>query len=87
MCLVLDPFKGSFSTMEAVMNEAQILNSVISGLMEVPLSKVGKTIDIGEFKQNMETAYRLARKVQFSDNIEEMRLAYDEFRKHIDSCR
>ena len=69
------------------MNESQILNSVISGIMEIPLPKDGKTIGIGQFKQDIEKAYKLARMVQFSDNIKEMRLAYNEFRKHVDSCR
>lgn len=69
------------------MNEAQILNSVISGIMEIPLPKDGKTIGVGQFKLEIEIAYKLARRVQFSENIKEMRAAYDEFRKHVDSCR
>ena len=71
----------------SIMNESQILNSVISGIMEIPLPKDGKTIGIGKFKQDIEKAYKLARMVQFSDNIKKMRLAYNEFRKHVDSCR
>lgn len=70
-----------------IMNEAQILNSVISGIMEIPLPKDGKTIGVGQFKLEIEIAYKLARRVQFSENIKEMRAAYDEFRKHVDSCR
>ena len=69
------------------MNEAKILNSVISGIMEIPLPKDGKTIGVGEFKRDIEKAYKLARMVQFSDNIKDMRDAYEEFRKHVDSCR
>ncbi len=68
------------------MNKAQILNSVISGIMEIPLPKDGKTIGIGQFKQEIQVAYNLARRVQFSDDINEMREAYVEFRKYIDSC-
>ena len=68
------------------MNEAQILNSVISGIMEIPLPKDGKTIGIGQFKQDIVIAYKLARMVQFSDNIKDMREAYEKFRRHIDSC-
>jgi hypothetical protein len=69
------------------MNEAQILNSVISGLMEIPLPKDGKTIGIGNFKREIEKAFKLARMVQFSDNIKEMRENYAEFRKYVDYCR
>jgi hypothetical protein len=68
------------------MNEAQILNSVISGLMEIPLPKDGKTIGIGQFKRDIEKAYKLARLVQWSDNITDMRNTYAEFRKHVDYC-
>lgn len=68
------------------MNKVQILNGVISGLMEVPLPKDGKTIGISIFKQDIEQAYKLARNVQSSHNLKEMRQAYIEFRKHIDSC-
>lgn len=68
------------------MNEAQILNSVISGLMEVPLPKDGKTIGIGVFKKDIERAYKLARDVQFSHNLKDMRQAYNEFKKHVDAC-
>ena len=69
------------------MNEVQILNSVISGLMEIPLPKDGKTIGVGDFKRDIEKAYKLARIVQFSHNIKEMRIAYDKFKKHVDYCR
>jgi hypothetical protein len=68
------------------MNEAQILNSVISGLMEIPLPKDGKTIGIGNFKKDIEKAYELARIVQFSNNISDMRKAYSEFRKYVEVC-
>ena len=68
------------------MNESQILNSVISGLMEIPLPKDGKIIGIGEFKKDIEKAYELARIIQFSDNLKDMRIAYSDFRKHIEIC-
>ena len=66
------------------MNEKQILNSVISGLMEIPLPKDGKTIGIGDFKKDFEQACELARLVQWSTNISDMRIAYSEFRKHVE---
>ena len=69
------------------LNKVEILNRVISGIMEIPLPKDGKTIGVGQFKLEIEIAYKLARRIQFSDNIKEMRKNYEEFKKHIDSCR
>lgn len=69
------------------LSKVEILNNVISGIMEIPLPKDGKTLGVGLFKQEIEIAYKLARRVQFSDNIKEMRSAYDIFKKHIESCR
>lgn len=69
------------------LSKTEILYRVISGLMDIPLPKDGKTIGIGPFKKEMETAYKLARRVQFAeDNIKEMREAYAKFKEYVDSC-
>jgi hypothetical protein len=54
--------------------------------MEIPLPKDGKTVGVGGFKKDIEGAYALARKVQFAENIHEMRNAYYEFREYIEKC-
>ena len=68
------------------MNKFQILHKVIDGLIEIPLPKDGKTIGIGPYKREIEGARRLARRVQWSDNIEEMRENYKIFRDYVDLC-
>jgi hypothetical protein len=69
------------------MNEKQILNSVISGIMEIPLPKDGKTVGAGKYLNEIRETYRLARMVQFADNVKEMREGYSQFRKYVDACR
>lgn len=69
------------------MNEKQILNSVVSGIMEIPLPKDGKTVGAGKYLKEIRETYRLARLVQFAKNLKEMREAYAEFRKYVDACR
>jgi hypothetical protein len=69
------------------MNEKQILNSVISGIMEIPLPKDGKTVGAGKYLNEIRETYRRARLVQFAENLKEMREAYAEFRKYVDACR
>lgn len=55
--------------------------------MEIPLPKDGKTVGAGQFLNEIREAYRLARRVQFSENLNEMREAYAKFRKYVDTCR
>lgn len=69
------------------MNEKQILNSVISGIMEIPLPKDGKTVGAGKYLSEIRETHRLARLVQFAENLKEMQDAYSEFRKYVDACR
>ena len=55
--------------------------------MEIPLPKDGKTVGAGSYLNEIQKTYRLARIVQFSDNLKEMREAYAKFRAYVDACR
>jgi hypothetical protein len=68
------------------MTKNQILNSVISDLQDIPLPKDGKSVGAGTFVYQLKEAFRLARFVQWSTNIEEMELAYKYFKEHIRKC-
>ena len=55
--------------------------------MEIPLPKDGKTVGAGKYLNEIRETYRLARMVQFADNVKEMREGYSQFRKYVDACR
>lgn len=75
------------TTVSRRLSKVQILNKVIDGLMQVPLPKEGKTVGCaGNFHNEISTAFKLARYVQWADSIEEMNEAYATFKQHIDWC-
>lgn len=67
------------------MTRNQILDNVITGIMSISLPKDGKTVGIGKFKIEIQNAYRLARNVQNSYTLNDMRKAYKEFSEYINT--
>lgn len=73
--------------MKCLFTKYQILSNIITELELIPLPLDGKTVGIGEYKIQMEEAFRLARLVKWAETQKEMNIQFLRFKRHCDNCK